>query len=176
MRFRWVLSRVVTAVLLGASVAAAQSASDAAVLNRFKAAFLYHFTTYVTWPESTQDSLFVVGVLGDSPILPLLEELASTKEVGDRHMVVKQLASIVEVQDCQMLFVTRAFTDQAAVIDSMAAAHSVLTVSDRADAEDFIIRFILVDGKLKFAVDQEALRRADLRASAHLLKLAIAER
>ena len=74
-----------------------------------------------------------------------------------------------------MLFVTKAFEGPAARIDSVAAANSVLTVTDLANVDHCTIRFVMVDGKLKFAVDKDALRRADLRASANLLKLAIAE-
>lgn len=167
---------VAAVLLLAGSETVAQSASEPAVLNRYKAAFLYHFANYVTWPESAQDSIFCIGVLGESRLVPLLEELATTKKVGDKRIAVNQLMSVNETRDCQLLFVTEEFGEEVTAIDSVAVRHNVLTVSDSVDTDGLAIRFVLVGDRLKFAVDRTALQRADLRASANLLKLAIPER
>ena len=175
MRGRRILRWIAATVLLGGSLGMAQSAGEA-VVDRYKAAFLYHFTNYVTWPAAAQDSVFTIGVLGESLIQPLLVELARAKQVGDRRIVVESMTEIGQARDCQLLVVTEAYAAQAAMIDSLAGEHSVLTVTDAAAVEGVAITFVRVGDKLKFAVDRKALERADLRASAHLLKLAISER
>jgi hypothetical protein len=167
---RWLLVAVL------AWTSGAQGQDPASKLNLHKAAFLYHFANYVTWPPSAQDSVFAVGILGASPLTPLLQELAKKKKVGDRSMAVQEYATVADAQSCQLLFVTEAFAPLSAGIDSLAVKNNVLTVSDATNSDQLAIHFVLVGDKLKFAVDREALLRADLRASAHLLKLAIAVR
>ena len=59
---------LLAAVLIGAGpVAAAAEVSEV----QLKAAFLFHFTQFVDWPEaqfSSPDAPFVIGVFGDNQI------------------------------------------------------------------------------------------------------------
>lgn len=159
------------AVLLAASPAPGEDAQPAPI-DRYKAVFLYHFTGYVTWPATT-DSLFRVGILGDSAVTPLLRTIARTKKVDGRTITVTTYDKPAALARCDLLFVTEAFARDFDKIAARSQAFHALTVTDATTPSPFAIRFVRVGDQLKFAIDQKALERAGLKATVQLLKLAL---
>jgi hypothetical protein len=83
--------------------------------TEFKAALLSKLPAYVQWPaasfESPADPL-VIGVLGDAPFQPLLEQLLADKKFHGRDVVVKHFPDFRGLQKCQILFVPAALAPQ----------------------------------------------------------------
>jgi hypothetical protein len=52
--------------------------------------FVYNFMKYVEWPEAQSKGDFVIAVLGDSPINKELENLAASKKLKGRNIVLKK--------------------------------------------------------------------------------------
>src|SRR5690349_16654023 len=112
----WVRAVAITwcaTVMLLATPCAAQSqlaSSDGGMISReypLKALFLYNFGGYVEWPAEafvTAEQPFVIGVLGNAPLDDTLRELAQTKKVAGRRIVVEQFPSVDSVRACQILF------------------------------------------------------------------------
>src|SRR5688572_16491822 len=67
--------------------------------------FIFSFTRYVIWPETYAQGEFEIVVLGESPIVAALQEMAKTKKVGDRPIKVTQISSPSEIKKCNILFV-----------------------------------------------------------------------
>ena len=168
-RLSWVLAAFVVAVLTTADAAPRQQAA----LDRYKAVFLYHFIGYVTWPDVEAGSDFRIGVLGNSEVTASLQKLVQTRSAGDRKLLVRTYGRLEDVAPCELLFVTTTFADSSRAIAARMDPHHTLTVTDAPSAPALVIRFLRVDDQLKFTVDLAALERAGLKASAHLLRLAI---
>ncbi|HKQ62541.1 MAG TPA: YfiR family protein [Candidatus Polarisedimenticolaceae bacterium] len=141
-----------------------------------KAAYLYYFATFVEWPAapSTVGTPFVVGVLGEDPFGPVLEETLRGKAVGDRPFVVRRLRRAKDARECAILFVSPAEGERLeAILEDLAGA-PVLTVGDTA-------RFVQRGGhvglwmegkKVRFEIGLAAVERSGLKVSSQLLKLA----
>ena len=74
-----------------------------------KAAYLYQFSRYVQWPAdafANDRSPLVIGVLGTDPFGGILEEIARTKRIEGRPIVVRRFASMAEYTPCHILFVS----------------------------------------------------------------------
>ena len=142
-----------------------------------KAAFIYNFTQFITWPKdaySCADSPFIVGVLGDDPFDGTLEQAMDGKTVDGHPVVVRHFASVDQLGPCQVLFVPQSQEDSMAAVMSRLAATPVLTIGE---SEDFLpgdggIRFLLEDGKIHFEINPAATDAARLKISAKLMKLA----
>jgi hypothetical protein len=147
---------------------------------RFKAAFLYHFGKLVQWPKNTPagDSTFVIGILGTDPFGKHLDELAR-HNVRSKTIVIKKFVSVDEVKPCHILFI-----GAVGVTNGKAAAEeylrqvldvvkdtSVLTVGqmDGFAKMGGHIELKLVDNRVRFAINEYALRRVGLQAHASLL-------
>jgi hypothetical protein len=60
--------------------------------------YIYGFTRYVEWPADYAQGDFEILVLGDSPIIDQLKEMAVAKKVGERSIKITKIASIAEIR------------------------------------------------------------------------------
>lgn len=152
----------------------ANARDEVSLADKTKAAFLYHFTRYIKWPEIDSSEIFNIGVLGDRKIIGPLEEISRLKNVGGRKIIVSQLDSVEQCAPCHLLFISQSEKKVLTEIISHLKGSHTLTVSDiRNSAEKGVcINFVTVGGKLRFAINRQALENMHLTASSQLLKLA----
>lgn len=142
-----------------------------------KAAFLYHFAQYVEWPETAFESPnapFVLGVVGDDGFLPAVNSAVADRSVSGHRIVIKPVRAPAETRDCHMVFVT---PSRASGLSGMLEGLDALPVLIVGDAVGFaraggMIGFVLEDGKVGFQINPGAARRAGLKISSKLLRLA----
>jgi hypothetical protein len=148
--------------------------------SQVEAAFLYHFTKYVTWPPAaftTRDDPIIIGVLGDEVLGHELEQaVAREKPVQGRPLRVARSAEIDELLRCHVLFIGASQRDRLAQhLAALQRAKSyALTV---AEMDNFLaaggaIRFVLEQNKVRFEIEAAHAERAGLTLSSRLLSLA----
>jgi hypothetical protein len=157
----------------------AQSADGA--INReypLKALFLYNFGSYVEWPPdayASENAPFVIGVLGSGPLEYSLKELAATKTIGKRKIVVEKFASVDKIQPCQILFVTRSVDarQQREALEKL-KNHQVLVVGESAGfaGQGGTVNFFIESNKVRFEINPESAKQHQLKISSKLLSLA----
>ena len=161
--------------------AIAQTVQEGAVINReytIKAAFLYHFLTYVEWPAETftdQSQPFVIGVFDTDPFGEVLDKIAETKTVGGRPIEVRRLKSMSDLPDCHILFVPRSVptATQDAVLATIRGSH-VFSVGESSDFVDRggAAQFFLEGNKVRFTFNTDVVEHTSLKISSKLLSLA----
>lgn len=79
------------------------------------------------------------------------------------------------IKECHLIFITQKHKENLETILAQLAGQNILTISDTSGLakQGISINFVLIKGKLKFEINRHALDKANLRASAQLLKLAI---
>jgi hypothetical protein len=152
-----------------------------AVINReypLKALFLYNFGSYIEWPSSTfvdERQPFVIGVLGASAIEATLREIAATRTIQGRRIVVEQFASLAALKSCQILFIPRAVgpAERAEVVETL-RDQAVLIVGESPGfaSQGAAVNFFIEANKIRFEINVEAARRHHLKISSKLLALA----
>ena len=155
--------------------------SPASAINReypLKAAYLYNFGSYVQWPDgvfANASDPFVIGILGSDPFGTLLDEIADSKKIAGRKIVVRRFRTADSVDRCQMLFITASTPDDLykAAIDKLKTA-PVLIVAERPGRvlRGAIINFTIEDNKVRFEINRESAQRHRLSISSKLLSLA----
>ncbi|MEN3942978.1 YfiR family protein [Prosthecobacter sp. SYSU 5D2] len=149
--------------------------------HQIKAAFLYNFTKFITWPAQRPgrpEPVFVIGILGRNPFGTELENIARGRKVSGLPLQIRYLKSVNEAPGVDLLFV--ASGEEALLGTSLSALHeaSVLTVGESASFAKLggIINFRMVEDKIRFEIYRDAGARARLKISPQLLKLAITAR
>lgn len=169
--------RAVATLLCALASIATAAAQDALDHWRLKAAFIFRFPQFVEWPASAVDGRPTVELcaLTPGPLPRVLEELASGEAIGGRALAVRVVRARRAVDGCHVLFVSGPEAERRAVL-KLVATSPVLTVGDTAGFldEGGIIRLILLNNRLRFEVSTANARRAHLRLSAQLLRLAVA--
>lgn len=164
----FVLSILVSSpVLQPASVGGA----DGSVELRIKAAYLFNFGRYVAWPQQTGD--VVIGILGNDPIVAVIEKTIAGKTINGRAYHVSVLTATDQADHCDILFLPRSEPHSKPILAAV-SGKPILTVSDRENFADEggMIEFLLVDDTLKFDINLGAAEKSGLKISSELLRVA----
>ena len=142
-----------------------------------KAGFTYNFAKLMQWPASAfpqPDSPIIIGILGNDPFGATLDSVLVGKKVNTRGFVVKHLKWGADIKGCNILYVS---TTEAAHLDEILHAIKGLPILTIGQMPDFarrggIVNFIIEDDKVRFEVNVEAAKQADISISSRLLTLA----
>jgi hypothetical protein len=164
------------ALLLAACALLAAPAGGTTREYEIKAAFLYNFVKFVDWPaQALPDNSpnVVIGVLGANPFGRALNTI-NGRSVKGKTLVVRQVSSAQDAQNCHMLFICPSERDRLRAILDALRNDSVLTVGEmKGFAESGgIINFTLQNDRVRFEINPAAAERARLTISSQLLRLA----
>ena len=142
-----------------------------------KAQYLALFPKFVTWPTNafpTPTAPLTIGVIGDDPFGEALDLAAQVQTFNGRAIVVKRFQEPQDLEPCQVVFVRLASRRQGQVLEKLRSA-GVLTVGESGDflEQGGMIRFLLVDGKVRFEINAAAAVKAGLRIDSRLLGAAV---
>lgn len=138
-----------------------------------KAAFIYNFTKYIDWGAKNIDD-FTICIIGNSPVYLPLTQIASTKTVRDKKIVVRMINKPEEITGCDVLFIPVNNSFPLSLIFTN-TGKGTLTISETPGYANLgtAINFVIVNDKLKFEANVKSINDEGLKASAQLLKLAI---
>ena len=144
---------------------------------QIKALFLFNFAQFVQWPSAAfarANEPFRIGILGDDPFDGFLDETVRGEKINGNPLVIERYASVGEVKDCQILFISRSENGRVGEILGAVKDKNILTVGDM---EGFlknggIIRFVTEENKIHFKIDLDAAKNVNLVISSQVLRLA----
>jgi hypothetical protein len=141
-----------------------------------KAAFLVNFMQFVTWPPNSftnADAPFCIGVLGEDPFGPALDQTVQGETVNHHKVIVQRCQRIEDCKDCQMVFVSRSEEKNLPAILARLDSGPVLTVSETRGFARLggIINFYREGNKVRFEINPTVAQRDRLKISAQLLSL-----
>ena len=136
---------------------------------------LYNFIKYVQWPNETDGGDFIVGVIGDENVFNTLKQWYDGKPRGAKKYVIKKLESAAEAADCQVVYVGKSKNRDFDNIKNSTTGKSVLTITDGngLGQKGSCINFKVIDGKLKFELNQGTVNSSNLKVSGQLSSMAI---
>lgn len=141
-----------------------------------KAAMLYNFARYVTWPDEAFASApgrIVFCMYGPDGFGPFMRAI-SGKTVDGRIVEVRDLGQKgAEAGGCHLLFVGEADVSAVRTLIKGLDARPVLTVSEHPGFSDKggMVALFKREGKLRFHINFELARAAGLRVSSYLMDL-----
>lgn len=143
--------------------------------HEIHAAMVYNFIKYIQWPDETQPGEFVVGVIGDDNVFNTLKQWYDGKPKGSKKYVIKKLASAAESSSCQVVYVAKSKSRDFETVKASTDGKSILTVTDGngLGQKGSCINFKVIDGKLKFELNQATVTGSNLRISSQLSSMAI---
>ncbi len=155
----------------------ASSRASAQSEDQVKAAFLFNFVRYVEWPSEVfeNDGADVkICMLDADAFGRVVTQIVSGKSVGDRKVKIESIRSVDSARDCHLLYVGSPARETLSDLVSTLASAPVFTVSD---AEGFaegggMANFFRADNKIRFEMNPGAAKKAKLKISSRLLRLA----
>lgn len=173
--------RLVAALLAAVGIVLATpvmaDVQDMPSASQVKAAFLFKFPAYVTWPPSAFEQAqapLVIGVIGDDDVADELSRLVAGRSVDHHAIVMRRIGVADPVLGVHVLFIGGETSEQLARILDATRSHAILTVTEQDDAlgAGSVINFMLIDDQVRFDVSLPAAERNKLKISARLLTVA----
>lgn len=183
-RARRVLRRLRGCILAAALIAALEPFAPASAQSdlelRVKAAFLYNFARFTTWPPGKLGAKepIVFCVMAGEPLLQVLQDTLNGKTIDEHATVVRSGSRPEDFRACHLLYADSMADPKRlpALLDALAGS-GILTVCDGELApKTGAIRFYIEDRKLRFEVNPKTLDREGLVLSSKLLSVARAVR
>ena len=141
---------------------------------QIKAALLYRFVQYVTWPESQQDLEQIrLCVFGENPFGVMLDSLDGKKS-GEKTLKTQHLKSLDDAALCHLLFIGLSEEPRMSKILSALHPTGVLTVGETATfaQQGGMIRFYQTKNRIRFEINLKTVQQAELKISSKMLRLA----
>ncbi|MEO7415049.1 MAG: YfiR family protein [Opitutaceae bacterium] len=180
MTARWRARTVAAVMLAGCAFAVLPSRALAQASREYdvKAALLFNFTRFVEWPADAfaqPDTPVVIGVLGNDPFGPVIDEIVRHETWAGRSITVERFRNVEAARNCQILFVGASEAANLPRILRVVRGRPILTVGD---FEGFGLRGGMIRlmkdtaGKIQLRINLEELKTSGLIVSAKLLRVA----
>lgn len=137
-----------------------------------KAVFIYNFTKYLEWPGRNEGD-FIIGIVGNSEISKPLRQIAETRTVSGHRIVLKTGVVPQDLPYCHILIIPSNSPYRLEDILQNVPQNTVTVGESPGYARmGTALNLLIVDNKLKFEANVNALNRNGVKASSQLLKLA----
>ena len=180
MRRRRFIIAVLVSLSLAVSVRAQSADPDGSSEYLIKAGFIYNFAQLVQWPDAAfpqSDSPIVIGIVGNDPFGATIDSVVQGKKLNGRSLVVKRFRwgkDTREIKDCNILFVSSSERERLDEIIQAVKSLPILTIGETPGfaTRGGIINLTLEGNRVRFEVDIEAAKQANVNISSRLLALA----
>jgi hypothetical protein len=165
--------------LLGSIIpSAAQEAGPSEY--QVKAAFLFNFAKFITWPSTafpSPEAPILIGLLGDDPFAGDLTRVIANQRVQGRSFSIVRGTTPASVAHCHLVFFGPAETARLKSLLATLGAmrRPIVTIGEHPDfiAAGGMIRFVVENKKVRFEIEPDAATNAGVVVSSKLLSLAI---
>ncbi len=145
----------------------AAAAGDAATL---KAAFLYNFALYTSWPPPPPSAVTLCATGQDE--LGMAFDALANKQIDGKPVHVRRIDTAAEARSCHVLYVPESSSGNLPALMRGLASQPVLIVSDGGNLDASMILIEAEGNRLVFSVNLGRVRHAGLDLSSKLLRLA----
>lgn len=168
------LLATVTPIFLLISLTTNSACAEESLEYKIKAAYLYNFTKFISWPE-TPVATFNICVVGVDPFKDLLNGL-ETKNVQGKPIRILRYSSLSQVKDCQIVYFDNTDSLPNIVLPNallVGNLNNSLTVSSQPFFAESggMIGFVLEEEKVKLHINLKALKQSGLGISAKLIEV-----
>lgn len=145
--------------------------------HEVKAAFIFYFAKFTSWPDSTFENPkapFVIGYLGEDPVVPALSKLIDGKSVAEHPLELREITADSELSEINILYISPSKRKLADDVLNSVQGSSILTISAM---EGFIpsggiVNFFVRNNRVRFDVNVEGGKEAGLEFRSKLLRIA----
>ncbi len=172
----WVVLTVMTLCIVMTETVNLDAQPVRSTAQVVKATFLYNFAKFIDWPNNTfknPDSPILLCILGENTLGEALTVIKN-KTAGGRRLLIRYCRDVAETDGCHILFISPSEKENFSHILKDIKGVPCLTVSDTETFTQHggLIYLFQKGNKIRFEINLEASRKARLKISSHLLKLA----
>lgn len=153
-------------------VHATRAVSDSPGDYLIQTLYIFNFIKYVAWPVEAKN--MKIGVVGNATAETQFTKMANLKSSDDFKISVINSKDESELGTCQIIFIPSNNTTLAANLIESFSSKPILIVTEAGDfaKKGACVSFKIVDGKLRFQLNEEVIKSKGLKVSGSLTALA----
>ena len=143
-----------------------------AQMAQFQALFIYNFAKSTNWPVEDASKSLLICVIGDNEVANELYKLGS-KRIGARSLVVKEVATVQDIDDAQIVYLGKSKANQATKVTQAIEGKKALFVSGQGGQCAFgaSICFVTQGAKLLYEISPANIKRQNLVVSQRIIDI-----
>jgi hypothetical protein len=136
--------------------------------------YLFDFGKFVRWPAGEDQGPLHICVAGAPTFAAGVGKTVANETIDGRNLEVRQVSRPEDEAGCAILFIDASQRDRSDALLRAASDKPMLTVSDLPDflARGGMIQFQIVQKRVRFSVNLDAVNHGHLMMSSELLKVA----
>ncbi len=141
---------------------------------KVKSAFIYNIINFIEWPiDHELNDAINLCVVGKNHFGTALDSF-EYNTIGDKVLAIKYVPSFQDIGDHNVIFICPSEKKRLKQILQTLVGANTLTIGDTKGfaQQGVIINFYIKDEKVRFEINVDAAKRANLKISAKLLRLA----
>lgn len=144
-----------------------------AQMAKFQALYVYNFAKNIGWAAEDNTRDLVITVVGDNDLIGELSNLAKTKKIGVRSVVVKEAATVNALPQSDIICLGEAKSGQIGTLVANQKDNKTLIVSGKKGqcANGASISFYTEGSKLAFEISEKNIKARGLSVLKKLLDL-----
>jgi hypothetical protein len=172
------LSLLTAALLMALPTSARQPpglSSSTPSQSDVEAVYLFDFGKFVRWPAGEDQGPLRICVAGAPTFTASVERTVANEAIDGRSLNVRQILRPEDEAGCAILFIDATQRERSDALLRGVADKPILTVSDLPDflARGGMIQFQIIQKRVRFLVNLDAVNRGRLTMSSELLKVAV---
>ncbi|NOS90345.1 MAG: YfiR family protein [Cyclobacteriaceae bacterium] len=144
-------------------------------MHEIHAQMIYNFIKYIQWPNDSEPGEFVVGIIGEDDVYNTLKSYYDGKPKGAKKYSIRKLTGSEEAASCAVVYIGKNKSNQFENVKNAVAGKPILTITDSFNLgkKGSCINFKVIDGKLKFELNQTSVTASTLKVASQLSSMAI---
>jgi len=146
--------------------------------ENLKAAYIVKFPEFIEWPPhstvSDPQSPFIIGVLGETPILSVLIEQTKKIKIVDKKVEIITISDYSQIKKCNALFISRFSRIELKKILEQVDRLPILTIGDTVDYEKrgVMINLFVSGRSVKFNVNWASAKKSGIILTSKIVRCA----
>lgn len=139
-----------------------------------EANLVYHFGKYIDWPDRDVRTEFVIGVVGDGPVVGEMVRLMAQRTADGKKIVIRKYAAKSRSFNCQMLFICECARSCLREAVAATAGSPVLIVAEGAGMarKGAGIDIAISGQRFRLEINKANIERRKLQIADELIQLA----
>lgn len=136
--------------------------------------YVYLFAKNTVFPQEKDSGNFVIGVIGKEDLYVAIQNIAFTKKLNGRNIVVKQFSDVKHTQNCHILFIDSNQKSELHLATTLSKKMHILLVTENVyeDKNGVTVNFVTDQEGIKFELNGEAAKQQHLKINTDLYRFA----
>lgn len=141
--------------------------------NVMKAVYIKTIIPYITWNGEQENTHFRIAFLGKPKVGTFLQKILENDSVNSKKVTFLTISPKDLYKPYDIVIVEDGLTGRVEKIHPY--TFSISDSNTKVDAKKMILKFKMIDERLKFIVNFKALKKSKIKLSSRLLKIAYSE-